>query len=331
MLDDRLGADPDRDVAVGDPAALEREVARRHASAVRTAADQVHRRAPDEAGDEQVRRPSYTLLRRPELLELAVRHHRDPVAERHRLDLVVRDVDRRDAQARVQALQLGAHLDAELRVEVRERLVEQERASARARAPGPSRRAGAARRRAAPAGVSAGRRGRASCSPHGPGGRSPPSASCAASVRTRGSCTRSCAGRARSSGRPSRCRGRAASRRSRRGRRRGSCPLVGFSRPATHRRAVVFPQPDGPTRIMNSPSATSSDRSSSATVPPGKTLFTCSKTTSATSLSLQSGRRDPADEPPLGHEEQQQQRKHAHHVRRHQQVRVRSGGRPGTS
>ena len=48
-------------------------------------------------------------------------------AERHRLDLVVRDVDGRDAEPPVQLRERGAHADAELRVEVRERLVEQER------------------------------------------------------------------------------------------------------------------------------------------------------------------------------------------------------------
>ena len=32
-------------------------------------------------------------------------------------------------------------------------------------------------------------------------------------------------------------------------------PFWGFSRPATTRRVVVFPQPDGPRRVMNSPSS----------------------------------------------------------------------------
>ena len=47
--------------------------------------------------------------------------------ERHRLHLVVGHVDRRRAEPLVQALELGAHLHAELRVEVRQRLVHQER------------------------------------------------------------------------------------------------------------------------------------------------------------------------------------------------------------
>ena len=66
-------------------------------------------------------------LRRVDLLDQAVAHDRDALPERHRLDLVVRDVDGRDAEPLVQARQLGAHADAQLRVEVRERLVHQER------------------------------------------------------------------------------------------------------------------------------------------------------------------------------------------------------------
>ena len=67
------------------------------------------------------------VLRRPDLLQHALAHHGDPVPHRHRLDLVVGDVHRRDPEPRVQLDQLEARLDAELRVEVRERLVHQER------------------------------------------------------------------------------------------------------------------------------------------------------------------------------------------------------------
>ena len=48
------------------------------------------------------------------------------MGHRHRLDLVVRDVDRRHAEVVLELRDLGPHLDAELRVEVRERLVHQE-------------------------------------------------------------------------------------------------------------------------------------------------------------------------------------------------------------
>ena len=71
-------------------------------------------------------------------------------------------------------------------------------------------------------------------------GRPPPRAG------RRGSGARSCAGRARSSGTPSRRRARAGRARSRRGRRCGSTPAVGASRPATSESRVDFPQPDGP-------------------------------------------------------------------------------------
>src|SRR6266516_1051927 len=86
-------------------------------------------------------------------------------------------------------------------------------------------------------------------------------------------------------------------------------PEVGRSSPATSRRAVDFPQPDGPTRIMNSPSWIVSVRSSRATTPPAKTLPTSSYRTSATRLPLQPRRSDAADEVPLGEEEQDQDRR----------------------
>ena len=66
------------------------------------------------------------LPRRPDLLDAAVRHDDDPIRERERLALVVRDVDRRLAQPPLQFAQLLAHRDAELEVEVRQRLVEQQ-------------------------------------------------------------------------------------------------------------------------------------------------------------------------------------------------------------
>jgi hypothetical protein len=66
------------------------------------------------------------LLRRADLLDDAVVHDHHAVGQRHRLDLVVRDVDRGGAHLLVHLLDLGAHLHRELGVEVRQRLVEQE-------------------------------------------------------------------------------------------------------------------------------------------------------------------------------------------------------------
>ena len=65
-------------------------------------------------------------LRHVDLLESTSVHDRDPVAHRHRLGLVVRDVESRRLQTLVQRREVGAHLDAQLRVEVRQRLVHQE-------------------------------------------------------------------------------------------------------------------------------------------------------------------------------------------------------------
>jgi hypothetical protein len=87
---------------------------------------EVHRRAPDEAADEKVDRMVVELLRRSDLLKLPLAHDGDAIAHRHRLDLVVRDVDRRDTEVVLEAGDLGARLHAELRIEVRKRLIHEE-------------------------------------------------------------------------------------------------------------------------------------------------------------------------------------------------------------
>src|ERR1035437_3963740 len=61
-------------------------------------------------------------------------------------------------------------------------------------------------------------------------------------------------------------------------------PLVMSSSPATIRSAVVLPQPDGPTRTMNSPSPIARDSASTAFVPSGYTLLICSNATPAKPL-----------------------------------------------
>src|SRR6266567_4160490 len=55
-------------------------------------------------------------------------------------------------------------------------------------------------------------------------------------------------------------------------------PEVISSSPAIERNAVDLPQPDGPTRTMNSPSAMSRLKSSIPLTPPGYTLVTWSRT-----------------------------------------------------
>ena len=51
---------------------------------------------------------------------------RDPVAHRHRLHLIVGDVDGGDAEAAGQGCDLCAGLHPQLRIEVRQRLVHEE-------------------------------------------------------------------------------------------------------------------------------------------------------------------------------------------------------------
>ena len=83
-----------------------------------------------------------------DLLDLAAVHDGDPVGDRERLLLVVGDVDRRDPELELDPADLLAQLHAHLRVERRERLVEQQHAAARSRARGRARRAAACRPRA---------------------------------------------------------------------------------------------------------------------------------------------------------------------------------------
>ena len=171
---------------------------------------------------------------------------------------------------------LGARLDAQLGVEVRQRLVHQENLRAahhgarerdalaltagelrrlaleqmpdRQRARPPRRRASIVRARLAAPGTkrpTSGRRCQRSC------GASP-----AAARRSR---PPSCTDRARRTGTPSPRRAASAAARRRCGRRSCTSPLSCGSSPAMMRSSVVLPQPDGPTRVRNSPSSMSSD------------------------------------------------------------------------
>ena len=93
---------------------------------VRSAGEEVHRRAADEAGDEHVLRGLVQVARGADLLQHAILQHGDPVAHGEGLGLVVRDVDGRDAETALQRRDLGAGLHAQLGVEVRQRLVHEE-------------------------------------------------------------------------------------------------------------------------------------------------------------------------------------------------------------
>jgi hypothetical protein len=54
--------------------------------------------ATEEGGDERIRRFVIDLLGRAHLLHLAATHDDDTMAHRHRLDLIVRDINRRRLQ-----------------------------------------------------------------------------------------------------------------------------------------------------------------------------------------------------------------------------------------
>jgi hypothetical protein len=86
----------------------------------------VHLRAADEARHEEVLGRVEEVERAAELFELAQPQDGDLVGHGHRLDLVMGDVDHRVGEAFVQRADLAAHVDAQLRVEVRQRLVEEE-------------------------------------------------------------------------------------------------------------------------------------------------------------------------------------------------------------
>ena len=80
----------------------------------------------DEIGDELRLREAVDPRRLVLLLHVAGVHHGDPVRQRERLGLVVRHVDERDADLLLQVDELDLHLLAQLGIERRQRLVEQQ-------------------------------------------------------------------------------------------------------------------------------------------------------------------------------------------------------------
>ena len=125
-----------------------RTIRRAPFDALDRAFEQIHRRRAHEIGDEEIGRRIVDLGGRADLLQLAILQDGDLGRKRHRLDLIVRDIDDRRSGLLVQPLDLDAHVDAQLGVEIGQRLVEQEHAAAGARVRGPWRRAGAGRPKA---------------------------------------------------------------------------------------------------------------------------------------------------------------------------------------
>ena len=88
--------------------------------------EQVDRRIAEQLRDPDRRGPEVDVLGRADLRDLPLREHRDCVAERHRLLVVLGDVDRGRTLSGEQPRQLDPHLEAQLRVDVAQRVVEQE-------------------------------------------------------------------------------------------------------------------------------------------------------------------------------------------------------------
>ncbi len=82
--------------------------------------------AADEPGDKPRLRPVVQRHRIIHLLDPAMVHHHDAVGGHHRLGLVMRHIDRGDAERVVQAADFRAHLLAQIGVQVGQRFVEQQ-------------------------------------------------------------------------------------------------------------------------------------------------------------------------------------------------------------
>ncbi len=85
-------------------------------------------RLADEVGDELVDGVVIDLLRGADLFHNTGAHDDDAVGERHSLALIVRNVNGGDADLLLDAADLRAHRDAQLGVQVGERLVEEQNA-----------------------------------------------------------------------------------------------------------------------------------------------------------------------------------------------------------
>ena len=90
------------------------------------ALEEVHHRHADEAGNKKVDRLVEQILRGTDLVDIAVLHDDDTVRQRHRFGLVMGDIHKGSVDTLSELDDLGAHLVAELCVQVGQRLVHQE-------------------------------------------------------------------------------------------------------------------------------------------------------------------------------------------------------------
>jgi len=85
----------------------------------------IHRRRSDEARREHRGGLLVQRRRRRILLDVAVAHQHHLIRHRHRLDLIMRDIQHGHAEAALQCANLTPHLDPQLCVQIGERLVHQ--------------------------------------------------------------------------------------------------------------------------------------------------------------------------------------------------------------
>ena len=103
-------------------------VADRQRAILAAGGQQVNARGAHQGGDKGVGRPVVDIDRRPDLDQTSFVEHADAIGHGQRLDLIVRDEQRRVALGLLHVLQLHAQRFAQLGVQVGERLIHQEEA-----------------------------------------------------------------------------------------------------------------------------------------------------------------------------------------------------------
>lgn len=88
--------------------------------------DEVDRRTPHETGHKSSRRSRVDFCWRADLGNRALIHHNHLIRERHRLFLVVRNVQGSGADSLLNSKDLRAHLDPKFRIEIAQGFIEQE-------------------------------------------------------------------------------------------------------------------------------------------------------------------------------------------------------------